>query len=110
MEQFEILPCHGIFVSLAEKTHVVGALQILKLGGIAPELFVKCSNCARVLRSAVNHFLFAIATDVECDRRNDGGRKDDSQSDDQQQRKQDVSLLAGMATRSSKVTNRIHHD
>ena len=88
-----VLAVHRIFISLAQETHVVGRLEVLNLGWISSEFLVVSADRAGVLHSPMNHLLFPIAPDFECDRRHDRSRKDDHQGHNQRQRKQDIAAL-----------------
>src|SRR5579863_5678110 len=98
MEQLEVFVGDGIFVTLAQESLIVGALQILNLGGITAELLIIAANRARILHSAMNHFLFAVTLDLECHRLHHRGGGDDHQRNHEQQRQQNITPLAGIAT------------
>src|SRR5258708_3604094 len=101
MKQLKIFSRDRIFVALAQKTELVGIFEILKFRRIASEFLVVGANGPRILDTAVDHLLFAIALDVEGDRGHDDAGRNDHQSDDQQQDQQDVALL----TRAAVSTN-----
>ena len=71
-----VLACHGIDVSLAQKTYVVGVLKLFDAGGITPKLLVVAANCPRILCSAVDQLGFAFALDRDFGRGRQGGHRD----------------------------------
>lgn len=94
MQQFEILVLIlWILIVLAQVPQIIGIVEILKLGGVAPEFFVVGSDGARVLHSAVNHFLFPVAPDLKRNFGKHSGGRDCHQRDHEHQRKQNVTIF-----------------
>jgi hypothetical protein len=54
-----------ILIVLPQVPQIIGIVEILKLGGVAPEFFVVGADGARVLYSAVDHFLLAVPLDLK---------------------------------------------
>ena len=65
-----------IFVAFAQKAEVVGAFQLFNPGGIAPEFLIITLDRPRILHSAMDHFLFAIALDLKFQIADDRQRSD----------------------------------
>ena len=97
MEQLKILAGDGVFVTLAQKALIVGAFQILELGGVTAEFLIVTANRARILHAAMNHFFLAIALDLERDGLHDRTGGDDHHRDHEKQGEQNVPALGGIA-------------
>lgn len=97
MQQFEIFPGQRVFVVFAQVAQVVGVVQILEPRGIASELLVVVTNGARVLHSAMDHFLFLIALEIKFNRNHHCQRDYAHERDHQKQIEQNIALLASAA-------------
>ena len=107
VENFEIFSGDRIFVSPAEKTHVVRVLQFLHARWIPAELPDEMLDRTGVLCAAVNEFLFAIAFYLLRDDWSHRSQTDGNDGDKKQERDQDVATLIGISGMRIGTTN--HH-
>src|SRR5438105_10813471 len=94
VKQLEVLARNRIFVTPAQEAQIVGAFQIFEANRVASKFLEVASYGARILHTAVDHLLFAIAADPESDHRRHRGRSNCHYPDKKNQREQDVHTLA----------------
>ena len=93
MKQSKILSVDGIFVALAEKTKILGVLEILKTGGVPPKFFEVAPDGAGVLNTPVNHFLFLITPNLKRNRRIRNRGRYGQQRNNQEHGQQHIALF-----------------
>jgi hypothetical protein len=76
---------------------MVGILKLLQAGGIRAILLNEFADCPRVLRTAMDHFLFAVPLDLLHDPRRGRQRGKRQQADEQCQNQQHVPPLGHAA-------------
>ena len=96
MKQSEVLILiERVFVMLAQVPQIAGVVEVFQFRGIALVFLVIGFDGARVLHSAVDHFLLLLPLHLKLDWDNHPHGEYGHQSDHQKQRKQDVSLFLG---------------
>ena len=93
MKQFEILAADGIFIALAQESQVVRIVEIFEPGWVTSEFLIVGADGARVLHSAVDHFLLSVPPDLKrnCRKRHRGHYG--QQTYNQEHRDQDIALF-----------------
>jgi hypothetical protein len=77
----------------AQVAQIVGIVEIFEPRGIASEFLVVSANGARVLHSAVDHFLFPVPPDLKRYFGNHCSSEYGHQSDHEKQGEQNVAVL-----------------
>jgi len=77
----------------AQVAQVVGIVEVFEFRGIASEFLIVGADGARVLHSAVDHFLFPVALDLKLNWDNHCGGNYGHQSDHEKQREQNIAVF-----------------
>ena len=88
-----IFASHWVFVTLAQKTHVVGVLELFNARRVASEALVVATNGAGILSAAVDQLFFLVSLNRNFGIGYRGGQGDDQQSKKKQKHQQDVAMF-----------------